>query len=245
MIPEIENIKIRDRFTKTTLEYKKVLPPSMGKRLKDVKISVKRYFTNTDGRVIDKNTLPSNLQQSLPFFLFNEYDRRGGYFQSNKVSRVENQNWVYLTSCAGGDNLFRLFLGINNIQNYYQGGDLLQVWTDSKEVPNYYCWFVISLDSKSMASFTEFYPKVYVDGLRFSTDNDDNYYEPLKLLAIDEFGSPSDETQVPNTDLTPNNQNLLSVDVPLKWFLSTAAGVIGYFLFDTESISLSLKIKKQ
>ena len=64
-------------------------------------IEVNRYFTDVDGKVIDKNTVPIALQTDYPFWMFGEFDRQGGYKQGNQVS-PPNLNTPFLGAFTKG-----------------------------------------------------------------------------------------------------------------------------------------------
>ncbi len=118
-------------------------------------LNVSRYFTDVNGTVIDKTTVPVALQTKYPFFMFGSFDSLGGYAKCLQNSPPESGTEYLLSFIEGAGfssyNVFG-FSGVNTIKNYIKTGDIVHVYTDSRQNPTYYIWLIQSASSQAIGS---------------------------------------------------------------------------------------------
>jgi len=95
-------------------------------------ITLKRFYTDVDGVVLDKNDvlIPDALKVQYPIWLFSQFDRAGAYYLCNKNFPPE-VGTEYLCSFVYGisNPLFFGFSGLSDIQTKLIPGDLVSVNT--------------------------------------------------------------------------------------------------------------------
>lgn len=216
-----------------------------------VPLKISRYYTNVDGVVLDKNTVPAALQTKYPVLLLGQFDRQGGYKKSlNSVPTMEG-TFFYMTFVQGINSPFLSFTGVNTIKSKIKTGDIIEVYTDNLEAPNYFIWFVISAEPVSIASIISNTESTQNDGrigtlfvknYNYVVDNNNQYYEPIHYTRFDNIGNYRDEQIQPHIFITPSVQQsgILTIDTDFK--LDQYIGINIYFLFETNEITLTLKV---
>jgi hypothetical protein len=218
-------------------------------------INIKRYFTDIDGVVVDKNTVPAELQTRYPFYIFGEFDRQGGYQICNRLQGAYSNAYVYLCTFVYGVSN-PLFFGFNNLSDIQQRisvGDVVTVYTDSLSIPSYFIWVVISCPKTSLASILSNCVTgnsksdtalINVERLNYVTDNIEQWDVPVMSWVVDFVGNPKYDFIDPVQFRTPETVNDKFVEMKLKFPLNQYRGLNSYILFDTETLQLNFKIRK-
>ena len=204
-------------------------------------VNIKRYFSDALGKIIDKSTLPLILQSSLPFFLWQKFDKTGGF----KIARsiTPPAPWTFLYSYEYGTSFdYFQFSGFNNVNEKFKPGDLVAVYGDDPVNINKLAWVVISSPYQAYTSMLH-NSAINVYEFLYFCDNQANYNEALHFLQTNDIGLFTDDQFQPlsykTTDTILNDFILLK----LNFRISKHIGFYGYFNFNTESIIFTFKIK--
>lgn len=221
---------------------------------------IKRVYTDVNGNVIAKGAAPVALQVKYPFFLFSEFDREGGYKQSlNFAPPVEGT--YYLTSGVIGSNGFTSasvigFTGFNfSINGHLSVGDIVHVFTDDLNAPNYFVWIIQNAGKLSIASIMansktvqkdKVFNRLWVDSVHYTTSNENvpQWSETINETRLDNLGSPRNDSFVPTIDRGPMNYLNNILILRLQFLVDQFIGYSSYILFSTEEIQFIFKMKK-
>lgn len=236
----------------TEAEFQKKIkePPY---RRDSLQISILRIYTDVNGTIVDKATVPAALQVDFPVYVFGEYDRQGAYNLGLKNTPPASTTF-YLCSYVYGINnpFFFGFSGLSDIQGQLEPGDLVTVYTDDLNVPSYYIWIVQRCPDKSLGSILTNLPALpydpdygYIRARYFDyyTDNEEQWKENLKLISYNMLGNVKSDGISPyafKPAITINNQ---FIQVRVKFRLTQYFGIQFYMLYDTDNITLNFQIE--
>lgn len=220
-----------------------------------IPIKITRYFTDVDGQIVNKADVPAALQTKYPIFLLGQFDRSGGYKKSLAALPPMPGCYFYMTFVQGVNSPFLSFTGLNTIKGRIKTGDIIEVFTDDLENPNYFVWFVISAEPVSIASIIENSEstqqdgrigQLYVQNYNYNVieTQEVQYYEPIVYTFFDNIGNYRSEPIQPFMFKTPmvEQAGILTIDTDFK--LDQYLGINLYYLFTTDEITLTLKVVK-
>lgn len=254
----MEQYQKRLVFQQLNFGTPKRMPPSLANtimKFHSVPVTVKRYFTDIDGQVIAKNTVPVALQTYYPFFVFGDFDRAGGYNTALKAIPPAPGTY-YLTSFMNANGLTAQqitgFTGFNTVRNFIQHGDIVFVYTDNINAPNYFIWVVISTGYGSIASIvgnTEtsqndgLLGKLYVDFFKYFTDNNfEQFSTPLHFTRSSNIATWSDNQVQPYIYKSPLNEQQNFVDIHCAFNMDQFLSIGTKFNFNTEEINFLFRL---
>jgi hypothetical protein len=212
---------------------------------KTINITVSKYYTDTDGIIIDKNTLPNNLQEKIPFYLFGKFDKDSHYPIGRKL--LPPLGGVKFYNLYNGSSYdFLIFSGANQIRSRIKGGDMVIVYTDDPINPNYFIWIVVSGNLLPIDSiFNNLDGTLRTDFINYeSIQNRENYGENLQYVTFDKIGNQKTQTINPQgIYLPPSTEQNDILRMDLKIVLNNFFGLYSYILFDTDNLSIALICK--
>src|SRR5690606_41844598 len=87
-------------------------------KLETIGIQVKRIYTDVDGVILDKTTVPASLQIDFPVYLWGEFDRLGAFYIANRLQPVNPVVSMLHTGVwgSGANPYFYGFSGLSNIE---------------------------------------------------------------------------------------------------------------------------------
>lgn len=218
-----------------------------------LQISVRRIFTDPNGTIVDKTTVPAALQTSYPVYFFGEYDRQGAYWLGIK-NTPPLPGYFYLTSFVYGINnpFFYGFTGLSDVQGQLSPGDLVTVFTDDLNAPNYFVYIVQSCPTRSLASilanliglpYDPDYGYVRVKHIDYYTPSINQWKENIKFITYDMLGLVSTNDISPfgyKPSVTINDQ---FIRLGIQFILNQYVGLNTYMLFETDTITLTCIIE--
>lgn len=219
-----------------------------GVKPKNLDILIRRFYTDVNGVIIDKATLPVNLQTELPVFVFNEYDRAGGYFVANKIVPPP-PSLFFLQNYVWGSGSFPYvfgFSGVQNIQTEIKTGDLVTIYTDNLLSPNYFCFIIVRSDEKPLASIlsdlaTSREKKKCVS-FNMLSNNIDQYNESFVFYRSFQFGEYKSDIISPNVARNPLYFQRRLIDLNIKFDFEYKVGFVFPILFNTDRIEFNFSL---
>lgn len=220
-----------------------------------IPITIKRYFTDVNGIIQAKNTVPAAMQTEYPFFIFGDFDRQGGYATGLKVAPL-NPGTFYLMTFIEGNGLTSQqitgFTGFNEVRSKIRVGDIVHVFTDNLIAPTVFVWIVLSSRNGSIGSIVSnsethqrdgMYGKLYIDHFQYYTDNTDpQWSRAVNFIRLTNIGSFGNNQVQPYMFKTPYTEQDGFIRVECKFNLDQYILINTYFLFETEEINLSFSI---
>jgi hypothetical protein len=224
-------------------------------------IKVKRYVTDNNGTVIPNVAVPAALQLSYPFYLFGEMDRQGGYRQGLSICPPPDGTYFLCTFVNGAGFMSANivgFNGLNTIKGQLQVGDVVLVFTDDVQNPNYYIWIVLQstvalasiLSNLKTSQSDNRFNRLIAKTIIYNTSNNNllQWNEALHIIRTDNLGLIKDDNMTLNPYEGPDNflQNIVIVQlnedtgVLLDQFIEFSS----YMLWSTDQIILNFQIKK-
>lgn len=205
------------------------------------RVQVRRFVTNVDGTIIDKNTLPAFARVKYPVWLFNAYDAAGGYFAGIRNYPV-GQGLFYLYNDTYG-NTFNLlnFSGANNVKERLTIGDQFFIFSNSEQFPSFFVWIVLSVELRAYGSILNnpLDRGMNILSLQYNADNTLQFQEPIGIVKQNEIGNVNKDEFAPIQYKTPDYQQDTLVLIPFKNFrLNNYVGNYFYMLFDTDQIDM-------
>lgn len=223
----------------------------------DIPVNVTRYFTDVNGTVVAKATVPAALQVSYPFFMWGKFDMAGGYRQGLAALPLPN-GVVYVRSFVNGMSGDSADVtGVNvlsTIQTRLQVGDIIHVYTDSYTAPTYYIWIVQSDPAAGWGSIVgntlstqedDRFNRLFIDSVVYVTANVDQWNDPILILRSNNIGMFRTDKINPLYVRVPANNYLNTVlEMGLKFKVDQYLELCSYFQFATDTIQFVFKMLK-
>jgi len=224
-----------------------------------IPLKISRYYTDVNGTIVDKALVPVNLQVRYPITLFGQFDRNGGWKKSLQAVPVTPGTYFLMTFTSGINQPFLAFTGANNIKGKIGLGDVVNVFTDDLENPNYFIWFVLSSDTVSLSSVVSNTESIQNDK-RIGVLNlkEINYYfagsteaiileqfsQPLNFLNFDNIGNFRGDDIQPSMFLNPfvRQRGFLTISTPFQ--IDQYKALVFYMVFNVDSIQMDFIVKK-
>lgn len=220
-----------------------------------IPVTIRRYFTDVNGTIISKNTVPLALQCEYPFFVFGEFDRQGGYSASLKALGP-NPNTHYLLSFVQGNGFMTqfivgLFSGANTIKDNVFTGDIVHVFTDDTQNPNYFIWLVQNFSQGAIGSVVSNSDSgqkdgrmgpLYLESFKYHADNVRQFDYPFVFTRFTNISTYKYDQVQPLMYKDPYIQQAELLDIMVEFNLDQYMSVGQYFLFDTDVITMNFKI---
>jgi len=156
-------------------------PSNTLQNLHTLSVNVTRYFTDVNGTLLDKNDaglVAANMAVNYPVLVMGQWDLEGGYAVGQKVCPPLGGAKYYMTFINGkgltSQQICSTFSPANQIQSLLRIGDIVQVYTDNLQAPNYFVWIVLTSNAFPLASVMK----------NFSTKQDDNRLMKLFCYQI-------------------------------------------------------------
>lgn len=250
-------------YTATTNRVKVAKNP-FGPRLaqmlfRTVSISVRRFFTDIDGVILDKNDIliPANMKVKYPFFMFGTFDLISGFRAgSNVCPPIGGAN--YLTSFVNGfpSTSYSVLgvTGLNEIQGQLSLGDIVHVYCDSIQNPSYFCWIVQSSNALSgLASIItnlmttqndNRLGRLFVYEFLLNNSDREQWKQGINFTVFDNLGNYANDVVNPLMFRTPFNEldNLIRLDT--EFLCDQYLGINTYMDFATDNLSFDFNIRK-
>jgi len=205
-------------------------------------LKVRRWITDVQGLIIDKNTLPQALQVKFPFFMYGKNDMKGGYRTSLAVCPPLN-GWQFLTAFINNApfSTFNItgFQGLSNIQDQILQGDIVQVFTDNILAPTYFVWMVQTSLSGAMGSVLESKEKFNIEYWNYFVDTSDQWNEQIFPVVTNGLGIKRSD------GFNPLQFRTMDIYLPniirLKWKFTVAheLSLATYMQFGCDSIDFA------
>jgi hypothetical protein len=220
-------------------------------------ISITRYFTDVDGKILDKTSLaiPNNLKVSYPFWMFGAFDHFGGYQLGNQAAPAHGGS-VYLCSFVNGRQTsysITQFSGFNTIQPKLKIGDIIHVFTDNLTNPTFFIWIVQSCDLTPLASIVANSQSTQQDNrlgqlniinLKYQTPNVLQWNQAFNFLFPDNIGDYRTDSYQPLVWRTPQSGFTGTIDIKMKFNIDQYLEIYSYILFSTDSINFTFTVEK-
>ena len=236
----------------------KILLDKLQKPMKEagsIAINVRRFYTDVQGVIIDKSTVPAALQVPFPVYIWGEFDRQGAYFIGNRILPPSLSTPFLQTFAwgAGANPYFFGFTGLSDIQTQILPGSLVQVYADDLLAPNYFIWIVQSVSKASLASIVANSVSERPDGrfngldverVQYFTDNPDQWNNPIFVWETDLIGNIKQDSFSPYIFRTPKVSGTNFIEIQWRFPVNQYRGSCVSMLFDTDYLLLDFKFKQ-
>lgn len=222
-----------------------------------IPLAVRRLFTDVNGTVIDKATVPLALQTRYPVFLLGEFDRQGGFAVGRKIIAPDEATPFYQAFVNGMGATSQSVTGVsglNDIQQRLSAGDLVLVYTDDIETPNYFVWFIIKHTAGSYASVLSNsmsmqndsrLGNLFVYEIVLRPDTDAQLSQDLHFTRYDNIGNFTDNQIQPlgiYRSIMDYQNDLIRLKTTFN--ITQFLGINFYMLFDCDYVTFDLNILK-
>ncbi len=218
--------------------------------ISSIGISVRRYFTDVDGAIIDKAAAPAVLQTKFPVYTLGNFDRQSAWkIGSRTVPPVDGTFFVH-TFVRGVNDQFLLSSGLNTVLQRIDLGSIVEIFTDSLTAPTTYVWIVQTNQIAGIASIISNTNTVQADGrtgqlhvkeLGYTFDNPDQYEEIFRVVQSFNTGVANDNPLNTEFKSPLDKQNGFQI-VPVDFLFDQFTGLNFYMRYATDSIVLNFKV---
>lgn len=212
-------------------------------RVDSFTLKVRRYFTDVDGTIVNKNTVPPILKTKYPVYLFNKFDRDGAYKIANRTNPPLPGTFFAFTSVNQGGFDLLSYSGANNVKEQINTGDIVFVYTDDPNNPNFFIWLIYTIEERSFASILQNVPEKGLNlwKILYFTDSTIQASEQLTIVKENYLGVFISDNIAPLTYALPDYKQDDFIDILLTMKLSDYNGINTYFQFNTEQLDFDLK----
>ncbi len=211
-------------------------------------VNISRYYTDVDGAVIAKALAPAALQVNFPVMVLGAYDMDGGYKIGLQARPVAPGVYYLMTYIQGVSLPFPYATGLNTVNAFISNGDIVSVYTDSIDTPNYYIFIVQSLNRPGTAGLGSVIKNLRTSKIKCKTvqlycTNNAQFSEALKYITANETGVYIQDDVNPLMFKDPRTQYQNGfIDIQTVFEMSHYFGIAFYMLYSTDSVSLNFKI---
>jgi hypothetical protein len=213
----------------------------------NLSLNISRFYTDMNGVVLSKLLVPSTMQQKVPFWLFNKFDKDGAFLIGQTIKPVRPGMYYLYNYIVDNQYNFLDFQIGNEIKKLLKSGDMLLVFGDDTILPNTLCLIVVHSDYVAYGSFIAgMQGKNYLlDSIQYFSDNTNNWLECLNITNENDFGVYKDNQLQPIAYKNPYQYqpDMLQME-NVNISLSDKTGISSYFLFDTNAIELNFFFKE-
>lgn len=215
-------------------------------KVKNLAFTITKYYTDANGDIIDKNTLPASFQIKLPFYLFGQFDRQSHFATSRKVVPTIAP-WIFYNFYVSNSYDFLLITGANGIRSRIGTSDLVFAYTDNVTNPTYFCWVVISGTTQNIASiFDDCDNSLKAQHLLLDyTGNTSNFVEDIFFIVQDKMSDYKTQSFTPEQFVRPQqdnpNQSLIGLTFRNSKYLSLAS----YIEFESDLLSWTIPFQAE
>jgi hypothetical protein len=197
-----------------------------------------------NGVIIDKHLVPAQIQKKVPFYLFNNFDKAGGFYAAQQNVQVQPGMFFLYSYVNDASYNFLDFQIGNTINGQLRSGDVILVLGDDPILPNFLCHVVIHSDYVSYASFVaNMQGKNYkISRIQYVTDNELNWSESFHTLTLNDFGLAFDNQLQPIAYRHPYEFTLGLLDMDIAIDISDKQGINSYMQFATDQIELTFYV---
>lgn len=219
-------------------EFNKPLPTDS-----NLRIEICRYYTDMNGTIIDKSSVPASLQISYPFYLFNYYDKNAGYKIGQILCPLIYGNYLY-TFIWGMMFDYYSFSGLNNIKDNLRLGDIIHLYCDDISAPTYLIWIVQTNQQISIASIVENSPftNLTTKQLLYQADNISQYNQTIFVVNCNELGIYKQNSFNPISNREPSIAQEDFIRIKLNIKLNQYTGLYSYILYDTDLMAFNINL---
>jgi len=216
-------------------------------------MNIKRFCTDANGSVINKNTLPAALKKNYPVYLLGNFDRIGGYNIGQKTVPQPVGSVFLMTYVNGYSNPFLFNTGFNDVISNFKVGDIITVYTDSFQNPLYYVFIVQTCDYGSLASIISntqtqqqdgVIGKLFVKNIAYQVDVDDQLSQTWQMISLDNLGQFKQQPFIPIMYKQPLYKLSDFVELPVSFLMTQFTGINFLMNFASDSLNVNLRISK-
>lgn len=224
-----------------------------------VTISVRRFYTDIDGVILDKTDvlIPANMKVKYPVFMFGTFDMLSGFRAgSNVCPPLLGVN--YLTSFVNGfpSTSYSVLgiTGLNQIQGQLSLGDIVHVFCDDIQNPSYFCWIVQSSNALSGLSSImnnlmttqndNRLGRLFVYEFLLNNSDREQWKQAINFTVFDNLGNYANDVVNPLMFRGPFTEldNLIRLET--EFLCDQYLGINTYIDYGTDVLSYDFNIKK-
>ena len=219
-----------------------------------IPVTVKRIFTDVNGTIVDKTTVPLSMQTKYPFYMFGDFDRQGAYRIGNQALPPMPGTFYLMSFTYGVNQPFLFATGLNTVKGQLKLGDIVHIYTDNLETPNYFAWVIIQNNYASIAGIIgnsesiqddSRIGQLYVEQYNYFQDAPSfgQWNEPLYYVRFDNIGTYKYDMIMPYVFKTPYTEQEGFLRIETKFKIDQYLGIYAYILYESDEIQFDFVLK--
>jgi hypothetical protein len=222
-----------------------------------IPLKVTRFFTDVNGQILsitDPLIVAAGLNVKWPVFLFGPFDQNGGYSIAQKICKPVIGDYLFTFVNGKGQTSASVigFTGLNEIQGQLKAGDIVQVYTDNLQNPNYFVWMVLNNSYTGLGSIVQNLNtsqndgrkgRLKVSGVKMYFANVNQLNETVNFTITDNLGTFRNDSIQPYLFRNPYDGHSNFVDMQTDFDLTQFLGVNTYLGVDADNVSFDFLIE--
>jgi hypothetical protein len=218
-----------------------------------ISINVSRYITDVNGAIIADVAVPANsgMRVAYPFHLFGLFDREGGFSIADKILSQQNNTILFGVYVWGNNTPLFFFNPLANINGKIKKGDLVFIYVDNLNAPNYFSFVIMSCaDSSAYASIlsqtniTQLSKNIWgafkLGEIQMGWTDDEQLNQPFFQIDSKFDGTFQKDSLLPYEYYNPNIQVQKKINIAYSAIVNQYFGLSSLISFENPLITLQL-----
>lgn len=217
-------------------------------------INIKRYTTDSNGVILADAAVPASQKKAFPFHLFGEFDRQSGYAVADQIASERAESILFGVYVWGNNTPLFYFNPLSDVNTKFKKGDVLFVYVDDLNAPNYFTFIVVSSQVGGYASLVSQSNISQIDDngawgvfkffeLQYTWVNDEQLANPIyqintrfnSAFKYDVFDPLAFRYIQQKTDVR-------TLVMPIEMLLNQYIGLTSFLAFENSLLSLSFNL---
>lgn len=207
-------------------------------------VNVKRYTTDSNGTILPDASIPQSEKKPFPFHTFGKFDMNGGYnIADSIVSEVYDTKLFGVYVWGVGTPLF-FFSPFATINSAMRKGDLVFIYVDDFDSPNYFTFVIAQAQTGSFASIisqTES-KTVFVQNVKYTWQNDLQLSQNLYVIKTKSNNAFGVDTISPAAYYVPEQKSVQTTLIPLRLDINRFVGISSFLEYQNPLLNLSFEL---
>lgn len=217
-------------------------------------LNIKRFITDANGAILNDAAIPAALKKPYPFHLFSHYDKVGGYAIGDSIMSVLNRTLLFGYYVWGiGTPLFFFNPGAT-INNEMKKGDVIFIYVDDLNNPNYFIFVIVQAINGGYASFIDqsnisqvdnkgYWGVFKIRNTKFTWYDDAQLRESFYLINTRFDGAFKYDPLSPAAYYAPEQKTQIkTANIPLEFILNQYFGISSCIAYENPLINLSFEL---
>jgi hypothetical protein len=227
--------------------------PTALKRM-SITLNIRRYTTDANGTVLDDLMIPDSEKKPYPVHLFGEFDRQGGYAIADLEIGQRYNTLLFGVYVWGVGTPTLFFNPLANINRRFRKGDIVFVYVDDLDTPNYFTFIQVQSTQGGAASILSQSNITQLDsaapwgvfkinGFKYAwLDDEQLNYALFKIVTKQNAAFVSDSIDPQTYRSAKQKPSVKIIDIPDNIVLNQYEGISTFIPYENSLLTLTFDI---